>query len=264
MAGVARFTQSTGRLIGGSRERCLTHILEDSSKPGQSFQLEHKSVSSPTVLNDSSKTSYLQQNAIFQIRLYSNSARRPNFFSQFLENIKQEMQKNKEMKESLKKFREEADKLEQSEALKSARQKFQTVESEASKSSEVLKEKIDTFKEKVSRELYFIFSFFLPILQRQEKIIIIMFEGTRSSGRSEQNGIRKEGGSAGRGDIEIGKGSSRHDFGEESSARKDWSFSNDIADGRSCASGIRSTWYTGQSLRSSEKTSEEKRNCGLR
>lgn len=82
-------------------------------------------------------------------RYYSNQARRPNFISQFLDNFKQEMQKNKEMKESLKKFREEAEKLEQSDALKSARQKFHTVESEASKSSEVLKEKLDTLKEKV-------------------------------------------------------------------------------------------------------------------
>lgn len=37
------------------------------------------------------------------------------------------------MKESLKKFREEAEKLEQSEALKAARQKFEAVEKEASK-----------------------------------------------------------------------------------------------------------------------------------
>lgn len=52
------------------------------------------------------------------------------------------------MKENLKKFREEAEKLEQSDALKSARQKFYSVESEASKSSEVFKEKLDSVKEK--------------------------------------------------------------------------------------------------------------------
>lgn len=52
------------------------------------------------------------------------------------------------MKDSLKKFREEAEKLEQSDALKSARQKFIKVESEASKSGEVFKEKMDTFKDK--------------------------------------------------------------------------------------------------------------------
>lgn len=81
--------------------------------------------------------------------MYSTPARRPNFFSQFIDNIKQDIQKNKEMKESLKKFREEAEKLEQSDALKSARQKFHSVESEASKSSEVLKEKLDNLREKV-------------------------------------------------------------------------------------------------------------------
>lgn len=52
------------------------------------------------------------------------------------------------MKDNLKKFRQEAEKLEQSDALKSARQKFYSVESEASKSSEVLKEKLDSVKEK--------------------------------------------------------------------------------------------------------------------
>lgn len=38
-----------------------------------------------------------------------------------MDNVKQEMAKNKEMKESLKKFREEREKLEQSDALRKAR-----------------------------------------------------------------------------------------------------------------------------------------------
>ncbi|OAD54856.1 Mitochondrial import inner membrane translocase subunit TIM44, partial [Eufriesea mexicana] len=87
------------------------------------------------------------------VRFYSNPARRPSFLSKFLENIKQEMQKNKEMKESLKKFREEAEKLEQSEALRSARQKFHAVESEATKGSEALKEKLGSLKGKVQEVL---------------------------------------------------------------------------------------------------------------
>ena len=58
------------------------------------------------------------------------------------------MEKNKEMKDNLKKFRAEADKLEQSDALKSARQKFYSVESEATKSGGVLKEKLGEVKEK--------------------------------------------------------------------------------------------------------------------
>lgn len=83
------------------------------------------------------------------VKSYSSQGRRPSFFSQLVDNIRQEIAKNKEMKESLKKFREEAEKLEQSEALKRARQKYQTVESEASRGSEVIKEKIDTIKGKM-------------------------------------------------------------------------------------------------------------------
>jgi import inner membrane translocase subunit TIM44 len=63
------------------------------------------------------------------------------------------MAKNKEMKENLKKFREEAQKLENTDALKKAREKFQAVESEASKGSDVLKEKVNVLKEKVQEAL---------------------------------------------------------------------------------------------------------------
>lgn len=63
------------------------------------------------------------------------------------------MEKNKEMSENIKKFREEANKLEHSDALKSARQKFNAVESEASKSSEALKETLGTIKDKMDKVL---------------------------------------------------------------------------------------------------------------
>lgn len=53
------------------------------------------------------------------------------------------------MKDSLKKFRAEADKLEHSDALQAARKKFQTVESEASKGGEVLKERLEGIKGKM-------------------------------------------------------------------------------------------------------------------
>lgn len=85
-----------------------------------------------------------------QVRFYSREpAKRTSFLARLYENFKDEMAKNKEMKESLKKFREEAQKLEQSDALKAARQKFETVEKEASKSSEVFKESLDSIKVKV-------------------------------------------------------------------------------------------------------------------
>lgn len=63
------------------------------------------------------------------------------------------MAKNKDMKESLQKFRQEADKLEQSDALKSAREKFHTVEEEATKSSEVLRGKFEGIKDKVQEAI---------------------------------------------------------------------------------------------------------------
>ncbi|XP_072383131.1 mitochondrial import inner membrane translocase subunit TIM44 [Diabrotica undecimpunctata] len=83
-------------------------------------------------------------------RHYSQQpAKRNSFIGRLFENFKDELAKNKEMKESLKKFREEAQKLEQSDALKAARQKFESVEKEASKSSEVFKESLGSVKEKL-------------------------------------------------------------------------------------------------------------------
>ncbi|KAK2706153.1 mitochondrial import inner membrane translocase subunit TIM44-like [Artemia franciscana] len=81
------------------------------------------------------------------VRFYSD--KRPSFISSFVENLKQEMARNKEMKDNLKKFREEAAKLEQSDALKKARQKFQDIEAEAEKSGEFLKGGASVFKEKL-------------------------------------------------------------------------------------------------------------------
>nr|XP_008506552.1 PREDICTED: mitochondrial import inner membrane translocase subunit TIM44-like [Equus przewalskii] len=56
-------------------------------------------------------------------RSYS-SGNRKGFLSGLLDNIKQELAKNKEMKESIKKFRDEARKLEESDALQEARRKY--------------------------------------------------------------------------------------------------------------------------------------------
>ncbi|XP_015587374.1 mitochondrial import inner membrane translocase subunit TIM44 isoform X2 [Cephus cinctus] len=126
LAGAARSTQTRNRLNNGQKDQ---RTLRSSSLTLLSSQISELQVTS--------------------LRPYTNPARRPSFFSQFVENIKQDIQKNKEMKESLKKFREEAEKLEHSDALKSARQKFHSVESEANKGSEVFKEKLDSLKEKV-------------------------------------------------------------------------------------------------------------------
>lgn len=84
------------------------------------------------------------------IILVQNYSARPSFISRIVTNLKNEFEKNKEMKENIKKFREEAEKLEQSDALKEARKKFNMVESEASKGGEVFKEQLDAIKGKVS------------------------------------------------------------------------------------------------------------------
>ncbi|KAI8432439.1 hypothetical protein MSG28_004831 [Choristoneura fumiferana] len=90
------------------------------------------------------------QNHFQECRHYSA---RKGFFSSIIENIKDDIAKNKEMKDNIKKFREEAQKLENSEALQAARKKFHAVESEASKSSEVFKETLEGIKGKMGHVL---------------------------------------------------------------------------------------------------------------
>uniref|UniRef100_A0A4W3I232 Mitochondrial import inner membrane translocase subunit TIM44 n=1 Tax=Callorhinchus milii TaxID=7868 RepID=A0A4W3I232_CALMI len=80
--------------------------------------------------------SALQQ---YQLRSYS-SDRKKGFLSGLLENIKQELTKNKEMKDSIKRFREEAKRLEESDALQQARQKYKNIESETLRTSGSLDE----------------------------------------------------------------------------------------------------------------------------
>ncbi|OQV15373.1 Mitochondrial import inner membrane translocase subunit TIM44 [Hypsibius exemplaris] len=86
-----------------------------------------------------------------QARAYASPPR--GFFGSLLNNIRQEFGKNKEMKESLKKFREEADKLEQSDALKEARKKFQAIESETSRGSDALRKGLTGLKDKISETI---------------------------------------------------------------------------------------------------------------
>lgn len=52
---------------------------------------------------------------------------RRGFIGELLENIKQELNKSKEMKDNIRKFREEAKKLEESDALKQARRKYVSI-----------------------------------------------------------------------------------------------------------------------------------------
>ncbi|XP_050434934.1 mitochondrial import inner membrane translocase subunit TIM44 [Adelges cooleyi] len=63
-----------------------------------------------------------------QLRCYS-TPQRPNFFMKLIQDIRDEMAKNKEMKENLERFRAEKKKLEQSDNLIKARQRLNTLES---------------------------------------------------------------------------------------------------------------------------------------
>uniref|UniRef100_A0A8B9LHC1 Mitochondrial import inner membrane translocase subunit TIM44 n=1 Tax=Astyanax mexicanus TaxID=7994 RepID=A0A8B9LHC1_ASTMX len=78
---------------------------------------------------------------------------RKGFLGKFLDSLTQELNKNKEMKENIKKFREEAKKLEESDALQQARRKYKTIESETFKTSEVLKKKLGTISETMKEGL---------------------------------------------------------------------------------------------------------------
>nr|XP_002761726.2 mitochondrial import inner membrane translocase subunit TIM44 isoform X1 [Callithrix jacchus] len=71
-----------------------------------------------------------------------SSGNRKGFLSGLLDNIKQELAKNEEMKESIKKFRDEARRLEESDTLQEARRKYKTMESETMRTSEVLRKKL--------------------------------------------------------------------------------------------------------------------------
>lgn len=66
---------------------------------------------------------------LLQVRYLSGEkgGGRKGFLGEFLDNLKQELNKNKEMKENIRKFREEAKKLEESDALKQARRKYVSI-----------------------------------------------------------------------------------------------------------------------------------------
>ncbi|KAI2808279.1 Mitochondrial import inner membrane translocase subunit TIM44 [Blomia tropicalis] len=126
------------------------------------YSTERSSISASHFVSISDKTSKLYSHNVHlyssndgkQIRSFSSAPQnKGGFFGQVLDNIKQEFEKNKEMKENLKKFREEAQKLEDSDALKKARKKFENIEAETSKGSQQIIEQIDSLKQKLSKSI---------------------------------------------------------------------------------------------------------------
>ncbi|XP_071534869.1 mitochondrial import inner membrane translocase subunit TIM44 isoform X2 [Panulirus ornatus] len=76
--------------------------------------------------------------------------RPPTFFGKIIENLRDEMTRNQKMKESLKEFRKDMEKLEKSEALQKVREKYQTVEEETAEGSKKAKQQLHTIKKRVS------------------------------------------------------------------------------------------------------------------
>ena len=105
------------------------------------------------------------------------------------ENIRSEFDKNKEMKESLKKFREEAKKLEQSDALKDARRKFESIEGESKQTAGALKDQLSdiTGKLKGSVEDISKNETFKKASELGENISAKTKEATESIGRAAEN-----------------------------------------------------------------------------
>ncbi|XP_075877186.1 mitochondrial import inner membrane translocase subunit TIM44-like [Nelusetta ayraudi] len=84
--------------------------------------------------------------ATVQVRYASG---RKGFLGEFVDNLRQEFSKNQEMKDNIKRFREEAKKLEESDALQQARRKYKTIEAETVKTSEVFKKTFGSLSETV-------------------------------------------------------------------------------------------------------------------
>ncbi|XP_024129149.1 mitochondrial import inner membrane translocase subunit TIM44 [Oryzias melastigma] len=84
--------------------------------------------------------------AAAQVRYASG---RKGFLGEFVDNLRQEFSKNQEMKDNIKKFREEAKRLEESDALQQARRKYKSIEAETVKTSEVFKKTFGSVAETV-------------------------------------------------------------------------------------------------------------------
>ncbi|KAK3878972.1 hypothetical protein Pcinc_016416 [Petrolisthes cinctipes] len=75
--------------------------------------------------------------------------RPPTFFGKIIENLRDEMTRNQKLKESLKEFRKDMDKLEKSDALQKVREKYQTVEEETAEGTKKAKKQFYTIKKRV-------------------------------------------------------------------------------------------------------------------
>ncbi|CAL1579886.1 unnamed protein product [Knipowitschia caucasica] len=95
------------------------------------------------------KDVYMLQRLAVPSTQVRHSSGRKGFLGEFVDNLRQEFSKNQEMKDNIKKFREEAKRLEESDALQQARKKYKSIEAETAKTSEVFKKTLDSLSDTV-------------------------------------------------------------------------------------------------------------------
>ncbi|XP_050401166.1 mitochondrial import inner membrane translocase subunit TIM44 [Patella vulgata] len=113
----------------------------------------HSWLSSPCIHDVISSPVLIQYSYHQPVRFMSSDGKKRGFFQDLITNIKDELARNKEMKESLSKFKQETSKLEQSEAIQKARQKFDSIEAETKKGSTVIKKTLEDIKGKFSETM---------------------------------------------------------------------------------------------------------------
>ncbi|CAJ0963780.1 unnamed protein product, partial [Mesorhabditis belari] len=86
-----------------------------------------------------------------QRRFYSAPPGKKGFLGNLVDNVREELERNKELQESKKKLNERMQELNDSEALKEARKKFDIVEKESFKSSEVIKVKMQELTDQMTK-----------------------------------------------------------------------------------------------------------------
>ena len=131
-------------------------LFSSSSRQQAAAVFQFRTAGSPATLDSRLRFCPVVQSPLHcdQCSYYSTEpGKRPSFFGTLLDNIRQEYSKNKEMQDSLAKFREEAKKLEESEALREARRKFQNIEGESNKSGSVLKEQFSGLTSKIKESV---------------------------------------------------------------------------------------------------------------
>ena len=75
---------------------------------------------------------------------------RKGFFQNLADTLKQEYDKDTELKENIKKFRKETQELEDSETLKKVRHKFEEISKETTQNTEIIQETLTKVKSKIS------------------------------------------------------------------------------------------------------------------